>query len=158
MIDIRLADYQSSDDGKNIITLLNAYAEDPMGGGQPLPQYTREHLVGKLAEHNAITLLAFVDDQAAGILNGFWGFSSFACRPLINIHDLAVLKPYRGMGLSRQLMQELEIIGRERDCCKLTLEVLSGNTTAKAAYQTFGFAGYELDPGKGQALFWEKKL
>jgi hypothetical protein len=43
-------------------------------------------------------------------------------------------------------------------CCKLTLEVLSGNTTAQTSYQRFGFAQYQLDPAAGQALFMQKWL
>ena len=43
-------------------------------------------------------------------------------------------------------------------CCKLTLEVLDGNAPAKAAYEKFGFASYELDPAVGGALCWQKKL
>jgi hypothetical protein len=40
----------------------------------------------------------------------------------------------------------------------VTLEVLEGNQIAKNAYIKFGFAGYELDPKMGKALFWEKPL
>jgi hypothetical protein len=40
----------------------------------------------------------------------------------------------------------------------MTLEVLEGNVAAQAAYQSCGFAGYELDPCMGKALFWKKKL
>jgi len=43
-------------------------------------------------------------------------------------------------------------------CCKLTLEVLEGNTVARAAYQACGYSGYELNPEIGKALFWQKKL
>ena len=46
----------------------------------------------------------------------------------------------------------------ERDMNKLTLEVLDGNAPAKAAYEKFGFASYELDPAVGGALCWQKKL
>lgn len=155
---VRLANYHSQADARTIVGLMDAYAQDPMGGGKALPRYTREHLVEKLAEYNAITLLAFVDGKAVGLLNAFWGFSTFACQPLINIHDLVVLKEYRGMGLSHALLGQLEQIGRSHNCCKLTLEVLSGNNTAKAAYRSFGFRAYELDPDKGQALFWEKTI
>ena len=43
-------------------------------------------------------------------------------------------------------------------CCKLTLEVLEGNAIAQAAYKACGYAGYELDPKMGKAMFWQKKL
>ena len=47
---------------------------------------------------------------------------------------------------------------RERGCCKLTLEVLSGNTRALRSYDRFGFAPYVLDPREGQALLMQKWL
>lgn len=40
----------------------------------------------------------------------------------------------------------------------MTLEVLEGNQTAQAAYKKLGYAGYEIDPRLGKALFWQKQL
>ena len=51
------------------------------------------------------------------------------------------------------------VIGKiKKNCCKITLEVLEGNTIAKNAYKKFGFMGYELDPKMGKAMLWEKSL
>jgi ribosomal protein S18 acetylase RimI-like enzyme len=55
-------------------------------------------------------------------------------------------------------LQSAEQIAIELGCCKLTLEVLEHNYIAQKAYRSFGFAGYELNPNMGKALFWEKKL
>ena len=54
--------------------------------------------------------------------------------------------------------EKVEEIAISKGCCKLTLEVLSGNAVAKASYEKFGFSGYELDPKVGNALFWQKSL
>jgi len=43
-----------------------------------------------------------------------------------------------------------------RGCCKLTLEVLTGNLVALRSYERFGFAPYALDPAAGQASFMQK--
>ncbi len=51
-----------------------------------------------------------------------------------------------------------ETIARERGACKLTLEVLQGNTGAYKLYQRIGFANYQLDPAMGQAQFMQKWL
>jgi ribosomal protein S18 acetylase RimI-like enzyme len=67
-----------------------------------------------------------------------------------------VLPEYRGRGLAKRLMAELESLVLERGCCKLTLEVLQGNTVARAVYRGCGFAAYELDPQQGHALFGKK--
>jgi len=74
------------------------------------------------------------------------------------VHDIIVDKKYRGLGLSKSLLAKAEEIALRLGCCKLTLEVLEGNTIAQAAYKASGFAGYELDPKMGKAMFWQKKL
>lgn len=158
-VEIIQADYGNPQHGKDVILILNAYASDPMGGGTPLSDFTRVNLVSELAKlPHAFSLLAYVDGQPAGLVNCFESLSSFACRPLINIHDLAVLEKFRGHGLSQRMLQKVEAIARAKGCCKITLEVLSNNPVAKNAYTKFGFAGYELDPETGHALFWEKAL
>ena len=37
-------------------------------------------------------------DKPVGLATTFEGFSTFAAKPLINIHDIAVLPDYRGRG------------------------------------------------------------
>ena len=103
-------------------------------------------------------MLAIVDGSPAGMAVCFEGFSTFACKPLLNIHDIIVIKEYRGRGISKRLLAKAEEIATGLGCCKLTLEVLEGNTIAQAAYKASGFAGYELDPRMGKAMFWQKKL
>ena len=68
--------------------------------------------------------------------------------------------PYNRMSLDfmDELEAKVEEIARENNCCKLTLEVLSANYSAKRSYENFGFSAYELNPSMGQALFWQKHL
>ncbi len=153
------ADLDSPEDARAIIDLLDHYARDPMGGGEPLAVGTRENLIGELRKRNtAHVILALVDDKPAGLTNCFEGFSTFACRPLLNIHDVVVASEYRGRGLTRLMFDKAEELALRLGCCKMTLEVLEGNTVAQAAYRAYGFSGYELDPRLGRAMFWEKKL
>ena len=153
------ADYSNEQHAKDLIMLLNAYALDPMGGGEALPDYVQQNLVTTLAKRNDVfTVLCYIDNEPAGIINCVEGFSTFSCKPLINIHDCGVLGKFRGLGLSLKMFAEVERIAIDRGCCKLTLEVLQGNDVAKNAYKKLGFSGYELDPTLGHALFWEKKL
>jgi len=86
------------------------------------------------------------------------GFSTFACKPLLNVHDIAVLSGHRRQGVAAALLAAIEALARELGCCKLTLEVLSNNLPAQAAYRKVGFHSYRLDPKAGQAMFWQKKL
>lgn len=158
-VEVRLLDYQSAEDANVLIELLNGYAMDPMGGGEPLSDFTQAHLAEKLSKTpTAFTVACFVDGAPAGLINCFEGFSTFKCKPLINIHDVVVLSEFRGQKISQKMMDKVEAIAREKGACKLTLEVLEGNKVAQNAYLKFGFSGYELDPKMGKAMFWEKPL
>lgn len=155
---ITATDFSRADHCAAFLDLLEHYARDPMGGGKGLSDEVRRHLTERLAARiDCVSLLAWVDGQAVGLLNAFEGFSTFAARPLLNIHDVVVHADWRGRGLSRALFAAVEAIACQRGCCKLTLEVLSGNIVARSAYAAWGFAGYELDPQAGQAIFLEKK-
>lgn len=158
-IDLIRADYKNEQHAKDLIMLLNAYALDEMGGAEALSHHVQENLVATLSKRSDVfTVLCYVNDEPAAIINCVEGFSTFSCKPLVNIHDCGVLAKYRGLGLSVKLFDEVEKIARERGCCKLTLEVLQGNKIAQNAYKKLGFSGYELDPTLGHALFWDKKL
>ncbi len=139
--------------------MLDAYASDLMGGGKGISPFVRANLIGELHKRpNVHVFLAFDGEQAAGFANCIEGFSSFACQPLLNIHDFAVAPQFRRRGIARRLMQAVEDCARELGCCKITLEVLQGNAVARALYQACGFAGYELDPAMGQAVFMQRQL
>ena len=156
---IIVADYNDPQHAGDIVQLLDNYARDPMGGGEPLSDYTRAHLIEKLQQiPGAFSLLCYHQGCAVGFANCLMGFSSFKCYPLINIHDIAVLADFRGRGIARQMLTKIEDIARQRGCCKITLEVLQGNVVAQSAYRKFGFAGYELDPKTGEAMMWQKLL
>ncbi len=158
-ITIRRADYRDTEDAATLIDLLDAYARDPMGGGEPLAEYSRANLASALAERDdALSLLAFDGNRPVGLLNAFEGFSTFYCKPLYNIHDLYIAPDCRNLGLARRMIAALEDIAREQGCCKLTLEVLGGNRPARASYRKAGFEPYRLDETQGQAEFWQKIL
>lgn len=142
-----------------MVELLDAYARDPAGGGEALSEFTRANLIAELSMRPFIfSVLAFEGSAAVGLVNAIEGFSTFACRPLVNIHDVVVLPGHRRRGIAARLFAEVEAIARERGACKLTLEVLSGNHSARTLYERLGFAGYRLDPAMGHAQFMQKWL
>jgi GNAT superfamily N-acetyltransferase len=157
--EIIIANLSSPAHAAAIIYLLNEYAKDDMGGGAELSKFVQDNLIAELRKRQGVHIaLAFVDETPAGLAISFEGFSTFACKPLLNIHDIVVAKQYRGRGISKRLLAKAEEIALSLGCCKLTLEVLEGNTVAQAAYKASGFAGYELGPRMGKAMFWQKKL
>ena len=158
-IEIILADYNDPAHQAAIIGLLDEYARDPMGGAKGLSDWTKKNLPAALAgKANAFSILALADGTPAGLINCFQTLSTFKCKPLVNIHDVMVSRVFRGKGLSTAMLAKVEETARQRGCCKLTLEVLEGNTIARKSYRKFGFQGYELDPAMGNAMFWEKPL
>lgn len=158
-IEVIKVEYNNPEQGQDLLHLLNEYACDPMGGDEPLSDHCQQDLVQNLAQvPGAASFIAYVEGQPAGLVNTFMAFSTFKCKPLINIHDVVVLKAYRGLGISLTMLQFLQDYAVNQGCCKLTLEVLQGNEVAKKAYQKFGFSSYELDPEMGQAVFWQKEL
>ncbi|MDP3522111.1 MAG: GNAT family N-acetyltransferase [Hydrogenophaga sp.] len=158
-ITVRRADYAQAADAAAVVMLLDAYASDPAGGGEPLSDFAKARLVPSLAARpTAFSILAFDGEQPVGLVNCIEGFSTFACQPLVNVHDVAVLVSHRGRRIGELMLALAEQIARERGACKLTLEVLSGNQGARKLYERIGFADYQLDPAMGHACFMQKWL
>lgn len=158
-ITVRRADYTDPADAQAIVALLDAYACDPAGGAQALDDDVKARLVAELAARpQAFSILAFDGEQPVGLVNCIEGFSTFKCKPLINVHDVAVLPGHRGRGIAEQMLALAERIGLERGAVKMTLEVLEGNAPALRLYQRVGYEGYQLDPALGCARFMQKWL
>lgn len=142
-----------------LLGLLDGYARDPMGGGEPLSAFALQNLPAELAGRPTMfSVLAFDGTLPVGLINCVEGFSTFACQPLINVHDVVVAASHRGRGIAEKMLVKVEAIARERGACKLTLEVLSGNQSAQKLYRRVGFDNYQLDPAMGQAQFMQKWL
>jgi GNAT superfamily N-acetyltransferase len=159
VIDTVVADLSVKQHADAYLHLMSHYACDPMGGGEDLSDFAKENLISTLlARSDVFIVLIFIDDKPAALLTAIEGFSTFACKPLFNIHDVVVHADFRGQGLTKLLFGKIEEIAKQNACCKITLEVLSGNPIACNAYRNLGFSDYQLDPEFGSALFWTKKL
>jgi ribosomal protein S18 acetylase RimI-like enzyme len=158
-IDTVEADLNQTEHQDAVLKLIDAYAADPMGNGKPLSIEVRRDLIPGLRQHpTTIIFLAYDGSAPVGIAMCFLGFSTFAARPLINIHDLAVLPEYRGRGIGRRLIGEVERKAREIQCCKLTLEVQERNHPARGLYEQVGFAQALAKEAAGGAIFMSKRL
>ncbi|WP_034641217.1 GNAT family N-acetyltransferase [Chitinilyticum aquatile] len=152
-------DFSLSRHAEAFIALLDHYAADPMGGGTGLSEFAKRNLVPRLAARDDFfAFIVWSGEEPVGLINLIEGFSTFAARPLLNVHDVIVHAGWRGRGVVDALFVAAEALAVARDCCKLTLEVLEGNPRAAAAYARSGFKPYELDPQFGRAVFMEKKL
>lgn len=162
-ITTRRVDYTNDADRAAVCMLLDHYARDPMGGGSPIAPNVLTRLCDDLAARPfAFSFIAWANSaqgsQPAGLTNCFEGYSTFKAAPLINIHDIVVHSDWRGQGVGQKLMQAVELEARARQACKITLEVLTGNSVAMKSYAHFGFAPYALDPKAGTATFMQKWL
>ncbi|QSX34988.1 GNAT family N-acetyltransferase [Shewanella avicenniae] len=158
-INIVKVNYRHPKQGADLLSLMQHYAQDPMGGGRPLSDKVIVQLLPTLASTpTALSLLAYQGERAVGLANCFLAFSTFNCAPILNIHDLVVHNSMRRQGVGQQLLAVAEQHAKALDCCKLTLEVLSGNTSARDAYIKAGFAPYQLRADSGTAEFWQKPL
>ena len=159
MEEILIADLKLAAHAQATLDLLNEYAQEEAGGSCGLSDYVKANLIHELLQREqALVILAFVQSVPAGLVIALEGFSTFACKPLLNIHDLMVSVEFRGRGLAKHLLARAEAVAMERGCCKLTLEVLQGNAAAQALYRTCGYAGYALNSNMGIAQFWQKPL
>jgi ribosomal protein S18 acetylase RimI-like enzyme len=153
-IDFEFCDYENPLHLTALTDLLNHYMSDPMGDFPPHDKVKQLRLIDGLANHpTALVLFILKDGEFAGLTTCFVNFSTFKLKPYLYIHDIVVHQKFRGEGLGRLLMEKLVSISRERDYCKLTLEVREDNTRAKALYRSLGFE--ECEP---KMFFWTKTL
>jgi ribosomal protein S18 acetylase RimI-like enzyme len=142
-----------------LLALLDEYARGPTGRGYGLDDEVLARLPSVLAARpHYHGWVAFFEGEPAGIVNCFEGVSTFRAEPLLNIHDIAVAAKFRRRGVGSALLAAVQTGARALGCCKITLEVLEGNTSAIAAYLKAGFEPYELDPAMGRAMFFERKF
>jgi ribosomal protein S18 acetylase RimI-like enzyme len=138
-ITTRIADLSSDTDAAIIVDLVNDYAQDPMGGGKPLPEQVKLAMVAGMKQHpGTLTIIAEFDNTPVGLANCFTGFSTFRAKPLINIHDLCVHHQWRGKGVGAILLEAVADEARNRGCCKVTLEVRDDNP-ARRLYDRAGY-------------------
>jgi ribosomal protein S18 acetylase RimI-like enzyme len=144
-LEIREANFEGESDGQALLTVLDDYASGVSGGGAALSEDVKQRLVPALrAQGNALVLLAFDGGEVAGAATCFYGFSTFYARPLLNVHDLAVLSHFQRRGIGRALLVAAEERARSKGCCKLTLEVREDNRGARDLYYRHGFRDLDL--------------
>lgn len=155
------ADLARGDHGEALVELLDDFVRDPSVAGRPLDPSVRASVVDRMRAHGAVRAwLAFEDDAPAplGFAVGIVGFSTFAAKPVLNVHDLGVRAAARGRGIGRALLEAMESAAREAGCCKLTLEVRADNLRARALYARFGFDDFAPGGEPVPSLFLEKRV
>jgi len=141
---IREADLLDARESLALVEIIDGYAREPGGQSAPLSDEARSALAPGLRAHPAaFALLAWQGECAVGAAVCVWGFSTFTGCPSLNVHDLAVQPGYRGRGIGRLLLEEVERRARARGSSKLTLEVHASNEGAMRLYRRFGFGPWD---------------
>jgi len=147
-------DFENTSHCKAVIDLMNHYMCDKMGGVEPhTPDGEKRLIDGLRKQGNKLCLLAKIGEEFVGLTNCFIGFGTFAAKPYINIHDVVVRDTYRGKGIGRAMLEEINKKAIEMDCGKITLEVREDNPNAQHLYKSLGF-----NEGTPIMHFWTKYL
>lgn len=107
----------------------------------------------KLMELNLdyVVLLVKEGDLVVGTVMGIICLDLVSeCKPFMVIENVIVKSAWRGRGIGKMLMEEIEEIGRKRDCY-YTMFVSSGHR--KEAHKFYKSIGYDLDLVQGFKKF-----
>jgi ribosomal protein S18 acetylase RimI-like enzyme len=150
-IEIVIGDIRNKEHQQAMLSQLNLYMQDPMGGfGIMTDKLASDLISGLMNQPNFVFFLAKCNDEYAGFANCFVNFSTFKAKQLINIHDFAVAPQFRKKGIGKVLMDEIFNFSRKNNFCKVTLEVRHDNPNAQNLYKSLGFS--ECNPAM---YFWE---
>jgi GNAT superfamily N-acetyltransferase len=111
----------------------------------------REHVFG--ANPVAEVLLAYWNEEPAGLALYFRNFSTFLGQPGIYLEDLFVEPAQRGKGIGKALLRRLAEIALERGYGRLDWSVLDWNAPSIEFYRSLGAAS--LDQWTGYRLTGE---
>lgn len=154
----RQADLDDVDDQQHVLALLNDFAQ-ASSIQQPLSDAVKATLIPNLWQHPTTRIyFAAQAGQPIGIAVCFIGFSTFANRPLLNLHDFYVRPVWEGQGIGKAFLNYLEQQAKLFGCCKVTLEVYAHNTGAKALYERQGYVGSRPDDPEHLVYFLAKTL
>lgn len=134
-LDIRPA---TPDDIPTIVALIKALADfeklshEVTGNAEDL----RQSLFSPRPYAEA--MLAWVDDNPAGMALFFHNFSTFLMKPGLYLEDLFVLPQYRRQGIGRALLVHVGQLALERGCGRFEWNVLDWNAPAIEFYRRMG--------------------
>lgn len=137
-----------------LVSLMNEYITDNMGGGEPYTDEQKAMLVEGLRNHpSKLVMLAKAGDEYVGLINSFINFATFTVRPFLNIHDVIVTEAWRNKSVGRRMVQAVIDRAAEMGCSKVTLEVREDNHNAKYLYGSLGF--HDAEP---RQYYWSKYI
>lgn len=131
-----VAEYDDPVHAKTVSDLLNGYALDQFGNSAPLEDEVRAKLCSELSKiPGAFSVVATIGDEPVGLINCFQGFSTFKCKPLINIHDVFVVPEHRRKGVTQVMMAKVSEVGGISQTTFLSVSNIKNNK--KKGFESF---------------------
>ncbi|AHF07390.1 GNAT family N-acetyltransferase [Desulfitobacterium metallireducens] len=139
-----------------MLTLQNATVEDleslsqlykELSGEESDPIKMKENFNLMESNPNYVILTAKEDKEVVGSIMGIICLDLvLKCQPFMVIENVIVKNTWRGRGIGESLMEEIEKIGRTRNCY-YTMLVSAGHR--KGAHKFYEAIGYNVDLVRG---------
>ena len=154
-IEFEICDFNNHEQVADYGRMINEYMIHTMGGEtHGHNEDTQSELIKGLRNNpSTICFFLIIDHVRAGIATCFVNFSTFKVKPYLYIHDFFISEPFRGRGLSTHFLSYLIGYAKEKEYCKVTLEVRCDNHIAQSLYTSLGFKDCEPT-----MYFWSRSL
>lgn len=121
---------------------LKALYDDPQAFGSTYEvesTFSDEKWQERPLDNNTIILVAMDQEKVVGMVGAHWEHWE-KVRHIAHIWGMFVDKEYRGQGIGRHLMEEIELKAKERPHTeKIKLEVVTDQETALELYKNLGY-------------------
>ncbi|QEY57836.1 GNAT family N-acetyltransferase [Pseudomonas sp. C27(2019)] len=108
-------------------------------GAMPQLEASKDFLLERLNNKEAIILLAYENDTALGFCLVYPSFSSVSLRPIWIINDLYVAEEARRKQVANQLLKVVAEQARSNNVVRLRVSILASNDIAQRLYESAGF-------------------
>lgn len=108
-------------------------------GAMPQLEASKDFLLERLNNKEAIILLAFENDTALGFCLVYPSFSSVSLRPIWIINDMYVAEEARRKHIANQLLQTVAKQARDNNVVRLRVSIHASNHIAQRLYESADF-------------------
>jgi GNAT superfamily N-acetyltransferase len=124
-------------------------SDGPLGDAVDLEAEIAAGPPAELNEPGGVLLLARVDGEPAGL-----GGVRHLDTGIAEVKSMFVAPAFRGLGLGRRILAELERIAADRGCRAIRLDTSSYLTEAIGLYRSAGYAEVPAYNGNAKADLW----
>ncbi len=108
-------------------------------GAMPQAEASKDFLLERLNNAEAIILMAYENDTALGFCLIYPSFSSVSLRPIWIINDMYVAQEARRKHIANQLLQAIAERARANNVVRLRVSIHASNDIAQRLYESADF-------------------